>query len=379
MALPLKDIRALFPHTQTQIYLNHAAVSPLSTPVKQMLQVYLQDRSTGSIENYPSVVSRMQTLRESLAYFIGTPHPEQIALVQNTSSGINLLAAGLDWQPGQRVLLNAMEFPANVYPFLALKSQGVEVDIVPARDGTIELEDLAAAIRPETRVLSISWVQFLSGQRMDLKALGQLCKQHGVIFCVDGIQALGAAHLNVVDLGIDVFVAGGHKWLMGLQGQGFAYIAPWLLPQLKMSQVGWLSVEDAWELLDYKLVLRPDATRYDLGTPNAIGQAALLAALKVFGRYEQAEITEHVLNLSSFLVEELQRRQLKLLTPMQSDQRLGIVTCEHHKAPEIHQALENKGIKASVREGRYLRFSPHFYNSIFELEQMFPILDSLID
>lgn len=375
MPLPLSSVRSLFPHHREQIYLNHAAISPFSLPVKAALLDYLEDRHLGGIENHPKVTERAQELRASLALLIGSQQPEQIALLQNTSTGFGLLATGLDWKPGQRILLNSMEFPANIYPFLALKQQGVEVDIVPARQGKVEVEDLAAAIRPETRLLSISWVQFLSGQRMDLKALGALCREHKLIFSVDGIQGLGAASLNVEELGIDFLVSGGHKWLMGAQGTGFAYIAPQLMSQLQMRMIGWLSVQNAWDILDYQLLLREDAARYELGTPNAMGQAALFAALEVFQRFEQNEITEQVLDLSSFLVSELQKRQLKLLTPHAPKERLGIVTFEHPEAPRLFAALEAQQIRASLREESYLRFSPHFYNSLDELETTLNVLD----
>jgi len=378
MSLPLDEIRALFPHTQTQIYLNHAAISPISLPVKTAVDTYLEQRHRTQIENYPVLMETMAQLRQQLASLIGASQPEQIAFVSNTSQGLNLLANGLDWQPGDRVLLNALEFPANVYPFLNLRSRGVEVDMVPARAGRIEISDLVAAIRPQTRLLSVSHVQFLTGQRIPLDELSQICRAYDLLFCVDGIQSLGAQRLDVTALGIDFLASGGHKWLMGLEGQGFVYIAPQLLKQLRSTQVGWLSVKNPWEMLNYQLDLLDEAARFELGTPNGLGLVALSAALALFSHYGHEAITSHILDLSAYLIQGLKARGIKVLTPEPPEQRLGIVTCEHPQAEHLYASLAQKQILLSVREGRYLRLTPHFYNTQTELDRVLHELDRLL-
>jgi cysteine desulfurase/selenocysteine lyase len=376
MSLPLDEVRSLFPHTQSQIYLNHAAVSPYSTPVVAALHDYIEQRHLKEIENYFFMLPRIIKLREFLAKMVGGS-PEGIAFVGNTSMGLNLLATGLDWQAGDRILLNSLEFPANIYPFLNCRRFGVEIDFVEPLDHVLRLEDIAAAITPRTRLLSVSQVQFLTGQHLDLAALGQLCRDQGLIFCVDAIQALGATALDVEALGIDFLATGGHKWLMGAQGQGFVHIRPDLLERLTPAMVGWLSVEDPWNLLDYQMTLRPDAARYELGTFNALGMTAMLAAQEVFARWPMAQITEQILDLSGFLIEGLVNLGLEVITPL--EQRLGIVTCLHPDAEAIRLALEAQNIKASAREGRYLRFSPHFYNTRGELAQVLSALRAILN
>lgn len=376
--LPLAEVRALFPYTESQIYLNHASISPLSRPVQAALDHYLRERHGERIENFfPTLMDAMSRLRARLTTLIHAEGPEQIALVSNTSHGLNLLASGIAWQPGDRILLNTLEFPANVYPFLNLAAQGVIIDWVQPRGHYLALEDFAAALQPRTRLVSVSQVQFLSGQYMPLAELSALCQQHGSYFCVDGIQGLGATDLDVQALGIDCLVAGGHKWLMGLEGQGFAYFSPRLLQVLQQPQVGWLSVEDAWNMLDYRLQLRADAARFELGTPNAAGIVALEAALEVFARWPMAAITAHILHLSQLLCEGLSERGFALLTPAETAERLGIVTCDAPEAEALQQGLAAAGITTSFREGRYLRFAPHFYNSPEEIGQMFRQLDAL--
>ncbi|HEY9840163.1 MAG TPA: aminotransferase class V-fold PLP-dependent enzyme [Candidatus Obscuribacterales bacterium] len=369
-SLPLAEVRALFPHSRDQIYLNHAAISPFSTHVVAALEAFIQQRHLDEIENYWSMLPKIQDLRERLARLVGG-RAEGIAFVPNTSFGLNLLATGLKWQAGDRILLNRLEFPANVYPFLNCRRFGVEVDFVePRADRLIHLDDIAAAIRPQTRLLSISHVQFLTGQRVDLAALGQLCRARGLLFCVDAIQSLGATDLDVRALNIDFLATGGHKWLMGPQGQGFVHITHELIEKLEPAMVGWLSVQDAWNLLDYQLKLRPDAARFETGSFNALGLTGMLAAQEVFARWPMAEIRNHVLDLSGFLIHGLQELGLKVITPAEPEQRLGIVTCEHPEADQIREGLEAHQIKVSAREGSYLRFAPHFYNSRAELTRV---------
>lgn len=378
MSLPLNEVRALFPHTRNQIYLNHAAISPFSTHVVAVLDDYIRQRHLDEIENYHFMLPRIAELRERLAALI-RGQAADIAFVPNTSFGLNLLASGLDWRPGDRILLNTLEFPANVYPFLHCQRLGVEVDFVKPRENyLITLEDIAAAITPRTRLLSISYVQFLTGQRHDLIALGELCRQHGMLFCVDVIQGLGAADLDVQAMQIDFVAAGGHKWLMGPQGQGFVYIRPELLEQLTPAMVGWLSVQNPWQMLDYDLTLRPDAARFETGTFNALGLSGMLAAQQVFARWPMAGITAHILDLSGFLIQGLQELGFRLLTPADPGQRLGIVTCEHPDAERLHQSLDALRIRTSFREGRFLRFSPHFYNTRSELSLVLSELRKLL-
>ncbi len=373
------ELRKAFLHTREQVYLNHAAVSPLALPVKQAMIHYAEERHLSCIENYEVLMERMQTLRTHLARLVGAL-PEQIALVNNTSTGLNLLATDYPWQAGDRVLLNSLEFPSNVYPFLNLKNRGVEVDFVKPRGHHchyLELEDLLAAITPQTRVLSISHVQFLTGQRHDLATLGQVCRDKGIVFCVDAIQSLGATTLDVNALHIDFLSTGGHKWLMGPQGQGFVYIRPELQQHMQPAAVGWLSVEDSWELLDYQLKLRDDAARYELGTFNGVGITTLLAARQFWDSFDAEGLTAHILVLTDRLVEEFKTRHISVITPESSAERLGIVTAEIEGADAYQQALNARGVKVAAREGRFLRVSPHGYNSAEDIMHFFDVFDEV--
>jgi cysteine desulfurase / selenocysteine lyase len=371
--------RTYFPHTAEQIYLNHAAISPFSTQVVAALNRYIEQRHLTEIENYFSFQSVLQATRERLAALLQTSS-ERIAFTANTSSGLATLATGLSWQAGDRILLNALEFPSNVYPFENLRRLGVEIDYVQPRGHYLDLEDFAVALTSRTRLLSISQVQFLTGQRMPLQALGQLCKQNKTWLSVDGIQALGATGLLVEAWGVDFVSSGSHKWLMGPAGAGFIYVSESLQAQMQPAQAGWLSVNDEWNLLDYQLDFRADARCFETGTLNFIGIAGLHAALGVFAEAGLAQIESHILSLTTYLQQACQELGLNSITPENASERLGIFTLflEPELAASLHATLTAARIETSLREGRYLRFSPHFYNTQAELERVVELLSTAL-
>ena len=189
-------LRELFPHTNRSIYLNHAAVSPLSRPVLNALETYQMQRHRDHVENFDLIEPIIDETRDLLGQLLGTT-ASRIDFAPNTSSALSLLANGLDWQPGDRIAIPGCEFPANVYPFMNLIQRGVAVDFIPHDEGVISLEAIEQTLTKRTRLLSISWVQFLSGFRIDLNEVSRLCKSKDVLFSVDAIQGLGAAFVEV--------------------------------------------------------------------------------------------------------------------------------------------------------------------------------------
>ncbi|ACF14488.1 aminotransferase class V [Chloroherpeton thalassium ATCC 35110] len=360
--------RNLFPHTKRgDIYLNHAAVSPLSLPVKNAIQAHLEERSELDIENYFSTLApALQSARARVSSWIGCKS-ENLAFVPNTSYGINLLAQGLSWKSGDRVLLYDKEFPANVYPFLALQKKGVKVDFFSDRNGEILLEDIAKKLTPETRLLSISFVQFLSGFRIDLAAIAALCHKHDVLCAVDGIQGLGAFAIDCEESGIDFLSSGCHKWAMSPMGIGIIYVSDQLLAELDPVFTGWLSVENAWEMLDYKLDLPHSARRYELGTINWMGIIGLNEAFGLFREIGQPVLSQKILLLSEHLRQKLQEAGFELALQTGKDHLSGITSVANLEAAEqIVTELANRNIEVSMRDG-FLRIAPHFYNTIDEL------------
>jgi len=360
--------RSLFPHTQRGlIYLNHAAVSPLSLRVKQAIETHLQERSELDIENYfPTLAPALQSARARVSSWIGCK-TDNLAFVPNTSYGVNLLAQGLSWKSGDRVLLYDKEFPANVYPFLALQKKGVKIDFVGDRNGEILLEDIEKKLTPETKLFSISFVQFLSGFRTDLKAVASLCHKHDVRCAVDAIQGLGAFQINCEDSGIDFLASGCHKWAMSPMGIGIVYASEQLLSELDPVFTGWLSVENAWEMLDYKLDLPHSARRYELGTINWIGILGLNEAFGLFGEIGQDVLSQKILLLSEHLRQKLQEAGFELMLQTGKENISGITSVANlGQVEKIVAQLASRNIEVSMRDG-YLRIAPHFYNTVAEL------------
>jgi selenocysteine lyase/cysteine desulfurase len=293
---------------------------------------------------------------------------DHIALTLNTSAGLNILTLGLDWKPGDRILLNNFEFPSNVIPFLNLRRSGVEIDYVQHREGAIVIDDIAEAIRPETRLLSISFVGFLNGFRNDLGAISQLCHDNGMIMCVDAIQGLGALGMNMEEMGIDFLSSGGHKWLMWPSGIGFVYISPDIMEKVHPAQAGWLSVEDPFDFFNYEQPFASTAQRFEPGVFNIVGMIAATASLEMMLEIGSAEIEEKILSNTQFLINQFEKLNLELLTHADSANRSGIVTFQHPDSGSLFEYLKNKNITVSLRDGK-IRVSPHFYNDENDLER----------
>lgn len=359
-------LRGLFPHTRETIYLNHAAIGPLSQRVVDALHQYLEERHRTHVENWFDFQHVLDQTCQRIATMIGTT-ADRVEFVPNTSMGLQVLAQGFPWEPGDRVAVPACEFPANVYPFLNLHERGVAVDFIPHRQGTFTVADVAAVLTPRTRLLTVSAVQFLSGFRADLAALGALCRDRGVCFCVDAIQALGALRLDVEACGIDFLACGGHKWLMSEPGIGFLYVREELQARLH-PPAGWLHGPIDWDHLDrYELVFHPTARRFRTGNVNCMGVAALHAALGLYAEVGFDWAETRVLTLAQHLADGLARLGWARFGSEDPAYASGIVTVAHPQPEAMFQHLQQQGIQIALRN-RLLRFAPTWYNTEAELE-----------
>ena len=372
------DVRNLFPHIKKGIaYLNHAATGPLSIRVLDVMREFLYERSEGSIDDYPSFVSVTNETREILAHYLNTGS-ERIAFTDNTSSGLNLLAQGLSWKEGDEVILNDIEFPANIYPFLNLKKKGVRINFVKSHDGIVSAEDIIESFTPETRLVSVSMVQFLSGYRIDLPKLGSACKSNNIILCVDAIQGLGALRLDVEKFNIDFISCGTQKWMLGLQGLSFIYVSENLQNKIEPAYVGWLGVNDGWNLLDYNLSLKNSAERFQPGSLNSAGIYTLNASLKLLREFGWEEVEQNVVSNSILFISELKKIGINpFLSDVDPKYLSGIVSFRHPEAYSILEVLKNRKIEIAVREG-IIRISPHFYNNQDDLDRLIKGIKILI-
>ena len=261
-------------------------------------------KSEGKIDYYKELLKRADESKRLLGKLLNTT-AGRIAFTSNTSSGLNILAQGIRWEKGDRIILGDVEFPANVYPFMNLKDNGVEIDFAKSDNGIVTAENLIQAITPKTKLISVSYVQFLSGYRIDLEKLGTACKEKGIILSLDATQGLGALTLDVQKCNIDFVSCGTQKWMLGLQGMAFIYISEELQDKLKTASVGWLSVENAWDLIYYDFTLKKTANRYQPGTLNTFGVYAINASLIMFDELGFNNIKEQILSNSKYLIEQL--------------------------------------------------------------------------
>ncbi|MFA3783914.1 aminotransferase class V-fold PLP-dependent enzyme [Melioribacteraceae bacterium 4301-Me] len=364
----IKEVRNQFPHiAKGKIYFNHAAIGPLSTPVVNKLNEYIYQRSEGSIDIYELFLNAQKNSKEKLAKILNVG-PERISFVQNVSSAISIIAQGLKWKVGDRIILNDMEFPSNVYPFLNLKSEGVEIDFVKSSNGAVQFDEIEKAVTRKTKLISISLVQFVSGFRADVEKIGELCKLKGIIFCIDGIQGIGVVDTDMQRYQADFIAGGSQKWLMGLQGTSFFYISKDLQDKVEPKVVGWTSVVNAWNLLNYDLTLRENADRFQSGTMSAIGVCALNESLNLFTKIGMKNIEEQILSNTEYFNNKLLSIGVRpILADAKRENLSGIVSFRHKKSEQIFTELGKRNIICSLREG-VIRFSPHFYNTKEEID-----------
>jgi cysteine desulfurase/selenocysteine lyase len=372
------EVRKLFPHIQKGItYLNHAATGPFSTRLLYEMNEYFRTRSEENIDDYPGFVKITDETKNMLASLLNTDS-SRIAYMDNTTNGLNLLAQGLQWEKGDEIILNDLEFPANIYPFMNLGKKGVKIVVVKSHDGIVSAEDIMEKITSRTRLISVSMVQFLSGYRIDLKKLGSGCKSQGIILSVDAIQGLGAFPMDVQDCNIDFVSCGTQKWMLGLQGLSFIYVSEDLQQKIDPVYVGWLGVNDGWNLLDYNLSLKDSAERFQPGSLNSAGIYALNASLKLFRDFGTHKVEENVILNSKYLISELKRIGIEPLLPAADDKYIsGIVSFRHKNAYSILEILKEKKIETAVREG-IMRISPHFYNNEGDIDRLIEGLKFLV-
>ena len=366
----IKKARKYFPYLKKGIiYFNHASTGPLTTGVKKAIDSLLNEKNEGKVDDYKELLRIADESKTFLGKMLNTS-ADRIAFTSNTSTGLNILAQGIEWEKGDRIILNDVEFPANVYPFLNLKNKGVEIDFVKSENGIITAEDLIQDITPKTKLISISSVQFLSGYRIDLEKLGTICNEIGVILSVDAIQGLGAVNVDVQKGNVDFLSCGTQKWMLGLQGMAFIYVSEQLQNKLNTALIGWLSMENAWDLINYDFTLKQTANRYQPGTLNTFGIYALNASLKMFDDFGFESIEKQIISNSQYFIEILADAGFNPVLKDCEDKFLsGIVSFRSNGGEKIVNYLRKRNIIVAVREG-FVRFAPHFYNTKKEIDKV---------
>jgi cysteine desulfurase/selenocysteine lyase len=366
--------RSQFPVTASWAFLDHAAVSPLPTPAVAALHEYAASLASHGVAAVGKWVARVAEVRKLAARLINSPDPDDVYFVPNTTHGISVVAEGYPWQAGDNVVLAAEEYPANQYPWMNLAHRGVEVRVVPSRGNRIVIDDIRAAMDARTRVLTVSAVEFASGFRHDLDALGELCRERDVFYFVDAIQGLGVFPIDVQKSPIDALSADGHKWLLGPEGAGVGYIRREWVERLHPIGVGAFSVVNplAFSTIDFRL--KPHAGRWEGGALNIPGISAMGASIELLLNAGIENVRQRVVALTDYLCDRALARGWQVFSSRAESQKSGIVSLIHPTLPpgEVMKRCKVAGIAVNNRSER-VRISPHAYNTEAELDRFLSV------
>ncbi len=369
------EIRQRFPVTKNYVYLNHAAVAPISSPVFERMQEYTLDLLGHGLVHFREWGEAVKQVRMLAAQFINA-HPDEIAFAPNTSSGLAFVANGIDWREGDNIVTADCEFPANLIPWRRISREfGVELRLARERDGRLETEEILRLIDSRTRVVSLSFVEYGSGFRNDLAAIGRHCRQRGVLFVVDGIQGLGALKLDVEACCIDALSADAHKFLLGPDGVALFYVSRPALERIQPTVVGWTSVARPFDFAAIDQPYAAGAQRFEPGALNTAGIVGLGAAIELFLRIGPDRIESYLLELTDYLCGRLTEKGYSIVSSRRKGESSAVVCCRHERfsADALYQILNQRRIITTPRLGR-LRISPHLYNTREEVDQLIECL-----
>ena len=380
----VQEIRQLFfPVTRNSIYLNHAANGPLPRPVARTLHTYIDDTSNFGNINFARWSEYERGAHRRLANLIHV-RPDQVALTASTGDGLMFIAGGLRWQAGDTIISAECEFPSNMYPWLNLREQGVEVHLVAMRENRIAVEDVLSNITGRTRLVSLSLVEFSTGFRNDIATITRYCHERGIICGIDAMQALGALDIDAQALGIDYLATASHKWLLGPQTTGILYVADDLLARLHVSRRGWFSVETPFDFFNYEQALKAGAARFEHSSTNRLPIVGLDAALGIFESIDggMPAVEKRILGLTSHAINGLERLGYPVVTPRGEGERSGIVCFKLHperqdfSPQQLVDELASRAIYVAARSD-VVRISPHFYNTIEEIDTLLNALEEI--
>jgi cysteine desulfurase/selenocysteine lyase len=379
----LSHFRRYFPLTRRCTYLNNASEGPLPLPAKRVMEMFLHDSAYTANDHDAESFRIVEELRGKCARLIGAKSSE-IALTTNTSYGLNLVCRGLKLKSGDEILLPAVEFPANVYPWLNLKKEGIRVRFVKTDNGFFDVNRFYEAIAPRTKVFSASFVQFFNGYKNDLKTLGEICKERDIFFVVDGIQGVGNQVLEVKECKIDLLSCGGHKWLLSPPGTGFVYLSSEAKRELRTPFSGWLAADwcqgkkkpDFTNLLRYDLRIFESARRFEFGSYPVVDIRGFDACLDILLSAGIENIERHNRRLLKLLIDYIKSSSGYELKSSPEEKHLSsIINFTGPGIKRLQAKLRRKGIVTSLREGG-IRVSPHFYNNETEIQKLIEVLEN---
>ena len=366
-----------FPVAKNKIFLAHAGVCPLPRRVADAIAACAPQSTLGDQEAF--VMHRLDDARKLGARLLNC-QPDEIALVGPTSLALSYVAAGLKFRRSDNILIYHDDYPSNVYPWMALADKGLEVRLLNTRGlGVIRAKDVMGQVDENTRLVALASCHFISGFRLEHEAIGKFLRERGILFCLDGIQTLGAFPTTVEH--VDFLAADAHKWLLGPCGAGIFYVRREIQGKLNPPVYGWHNVKNPNFVAQEQIVFRSGAVKYEAGTQNLLGLVGLIAAMELALEIGVENIAAELLRKRAWLVPTL---QAKGFTVLNSDVKLentgGIVSYFQpgKDLAALHKKLAEAGVVVSLRADRkgqnYLRLSPHFYNTDGELQRTVNLL-----
>jgi cysteine desulfurase / selenocysteine lyase len=367
-----------FPVTQNKIFLAHAGDCPLPRRVAQAIADYAQQSATGDQEKFacPAALNDGRKLAARLL----NSQPEEVAFVGPTSLALSFIASGLKFRRSDNILIYFEDYPSNVYPWLALAKHGVQVRMINTRDlGVIRPVDVIGQVDENTRLVALASCHFVSGYRIDHEAIGKMLRERNILFCLDAIQTLGAFPTTVEH--VDLLAADAHKWLLGPCGAGLMFVRREIQEKVNPPIHGWHNVQCPNFVAQEQIVLRNDSRKFEVGTQNLLGLVGLMTAMELILELGVENIAAELLRKRAWLVPALQAKGYSVLnadTPPET--RSGIISFTRPVTDLVglHQKLAGVGIVTSLRADRsgqrYIRLSPHFYNTDTELQRVMEML-----
>ena len=370
-------IREQFPVTESKVFLNHAAQSPLPKPVAEAIHRYTDDFSKFGT----SLIECDRWGKPCFARLIGA-RPEEIALIENTSVGLNIAANVLQYPQGSKIVTTDLEYPSVVYPWLR-KNLGARVHYVKSVDGKVSLDEMEKAVDDKTVAVAISHVEYVNGFRQNLRVLSEIAHEHGAYLIVDAIQSVGTMPINVKTDDVDFLMAACYKWMLSPQGAAYLYVKDDLIEKFEPPYVGWASVKqevfktiDFWDI--WNLKLSKTASRFEVGSPSTISLVGATEAMKMLLDCGTENIKRRIMKLTDRLIDAVKDLGLELQTPEEKQCRSGIVNFKIGKADKVTDKLNRKGIVVSAR-AHGIRVSPHFYNTEEEIDKLTEEIKKLKD
>ena len=367
-----------FPVAREKVFLAHAGDCPLPRRVAEAISTYLRQSTTGDQEKfvYPMILTQGRNLAAQLLKC----QADEVAFVGPTSLALSFLACGLKFRRGDNILIYFDDYPSNVYPWLALAEQKVEVRLMNTRGlGVIRPMDVLGQVDENTRLVALASCHFISGYRIDFDAIGKALRQRGILFCLDAIQTLGAFPIHSDN--VDMLAADAHKWLLGPCGAGIMYVRAQLQERINPPIYGWNNVRCPNYVAQEQIVFRKGSQKYEAGTHNLLGIVGLVAAMELILELGVENIARELLRKRAWLVPALRAKGCSVLNadgPPETGS--GIVSFVKPGAdlPGLHQKLLDSGIVTSLRGDRtgqnYIRLSPHFYNTDEELQRVLDLV-----